>query len=129
MSSFSTSLLPLCNTMANTARLFPRVPSTHAQNAILSLRIIHIIPSRQIYVAIDNPTLIPSISRFTTICFPQNYASGANNVSHVENMPHNSCLCFFHRYKFRDGILVTRVFRDCGERLGEPVLKGSSIHV
>jgi hypothetical protein len=44
-----------CKAMGDAAKISPRVPSTGVQNAILSLLIIHIISSRQIYVAIDNP--------------------------------------------------------------------------
>jgi hypothetical protein len=54
------------NAMGDVAKISPRVPSTSAQNAVLSLLIIHIIPSRQIYVAINNPSLVPSISCLTT---------------------------------------------------------------
>ena len=51
-----------CKAMGDAANISPRVPSPCAQNAILSLLIIHIIPSRQIYVAINNPSLVPSVS-------------------------------------------------------------------
>jgi len=61
--------------MGDAAQLAPRVPTTCAQNAILSLLIIHIIPSRQIYVAIDNPLLVPSISCLTTSCDLLTYVS------------------------------------------------------
>jgi hypothetical protein len=44
----------------------PCVPSTSAQNAILPKLIIHITPSHQIYVAVDNPSLAPSVSCLTT---------------------------------------------------------------
>jgi len=55
-----------CKAMGDAAKISPRVPSTCAQNAILSLLIIEIIPSRQIYVAIDNPSFIPSVSCLPT---------------------------------------------------------------
>jgi hypothetical protein len=55
-----------CNVMGRTAKTSPRVPSTCVQNAILSLLNIHITPSRQIKAAIDNLSLIPSISWLTT---------------------------------------------------------------
>jgi hypothetical protein len=55
-----------CNAMGDAAKTTPRIPSTCVQNALLSLLIIHSIPSRQIYVAIANPSLIPSISCLTT---------------------------------------------------------------
>jgi hypothetical protein len=38
-------------------------------NAILSVLIIHSIPSRQIYVAIDNPLFVPSVSCLTCTNF------------------------------------------------------------
>jgi len=52
--------------MGDAAKISPRVPSTSAQTAILSSLSIHIIPRRQIDVAIDNPSLAPSVSCFTT---------------------------------------------------------------
>jgi len=48
-------IIPDCKLMGDAAKTSPRVPSTCAHNAILSFLIIYIIPSRQIYVAIDNP--------------------------------------------------------------------------
>jgi len=106
------------NAMGDVAKISPRVPSTCAQNAILSLLIIHIIPSRQIYVAIDNPSLVPSISCLTTSSYLWNYMRAADDVSYTENLQSNGCRCFSHLYKLRDGIQVTRVFRYCGERQG-----------
>jgi len=107
-----------CKVMGDTAKISPRVPSTCAQNAILSLLIIHIIPSRQIYVAIDNPLLVPSVSCLTTSSYLWNYVRAADDVSHADNLQSNGCRCFSHLYKFRDGIQVTRVFLYCGERQG-----------
>jgi len=68
--------------MGDGAKISPRVSSTCMQNAILSLLIIHIIPSRQIYVAIDNPSLVPSVSCLTTSSYLWNYMSAAEYVSH-----------------------------------------------
>jgi len=107
-----------CKAMGDAAKISPRVPSTCAQHAILSFLIIHIIPSRQIYVAIDNPLLVPSVSCLGTSSYVWNYVHAADDVSHAENLQSNGCLCFSHVYKFRDGIQVTRVFRYCGERRG-----------
>ena len=107
-----------CKAMGDAAKISPRVPSTCAQNAILSLLIIHIIPSRQIYVAIDNPSFVPSVSCPTTSSYVWNEVRAADNISHAENLQSNGCRCFSHLYKFRDGIQVTRVFRYCGERQG-----------
>jgi len=70
--------------MGDTAKICPPVPSTCEKNAILSLLIIHIIPSRQIYVAIDDPALVPSVSCLTTCSYLWNYVHAAANVSHAE---------------------------------------------
>ena len=89
-----------CKAMGDAAKISPRIPSTYAQNAILSLQIIHIIPSRQIYVAIDNPSLVPSISCLTTSSYLWNDVHTADNISHTENWQSNGCWCFSHLYKF-----------------------------
>jgi hypothetical protein len=107
-----------CNAMGDAAKISPHVASTCAQNAIRSLLIIHIIPSRQIYVAFDNPSLVPSVSSRTTRSYLCNYVRAADDVSHAENLQSNGCQCFCHWYKFRDRIQVTRVFQYCGERQG-----------
>jgi len=104
-----------CNAIGDTANVSPHVPSTSTQNAILSLLIINIIQSPQIYVAIDNPSLVPSISWFTTSSYPGNSVDAANTISHPENLQKDGCRCFSHIYKFRDRIQVTRVSRYCGE--------------
>ena len=118
MGSLGTRLHQDCNAMGDTAKTSPRVPSTCAQNAILSLLIIHIIPTRQIYVAIDNPSLVLSVSCLTTSSYLWNYMRPADAVSHAENFQSNCCRCFSHLYKFRDWIQVTWVFRCCGECQG-----------
>jgi len=104
--------------MGDTAKISSRVPSTWAQNAILTLLIIHIIPSNQIYMAIDNPSLVPSVSCLTTSSYLWNDVCTADNISHAENLESNRCRCFSHLYKFWDGIQVTQVFRYSGERQG-----------
>ena len=58
-----------------------RVPSTCAQKAILSLLIIHSIPSRLIYVAVDNPSLFLSISCLITGSYLWNYLRAADDGS------------------------------------------------
>jgi hypothetical protein len=78
-------------------------------------------------VAIDNPSLVPSISCFTLSSYLWNYVCTADHVSHAENMETNNCRCFSHLYKFQDRIQATRVFRYCDERQGYPVLNESSI--
>jgi len=70
-----------CKAMGDAAKVSPRIPSTCARNAILSLLIIHIIPSRQMYVAMDNPSLILSISCLTTSSYFWNDVCVANNIS------------------------------------------------
>jgi hypothetical protein len=107
-----------CKAMGDAAKISPRVPSTCAQSTILSLLIIHIIPSRQIYLAIDNPSLVLSITCLSTNSYLWNYVRAADDVSHGENWQSNRCRCFSHLYKFRDRIQVTRVFRYCGEYHG-----------
>ena len=111
MGSLGTCLHWDCNAMGDAAKISPCVPSPCMQNAILFLLIIHIIRSRQIYVAIDNPSLVPSISCLTTSRYLWNYVHTADNVSHPENLQSNCCRCFSDLYKFWDGIQVNRVFR------------------
>ena len=118
MDSLGTCLHWDCNAMGDIGKISHRVPSTCAQNAIFSLLIIHIIPSHQIYVAIENPSFILSVSCLTTSSYLWNYVCAANDVFHAENLQSNSCRCFSHLYKFRDRIQVTRVFRYCGECQG-----------
>jgi hypothetical protein len=104
------------NLMGDAGNVSPRVPSTCAQHAIVSLLIIHIIPSRQIYVAINNPSFITSVSCLATSSYLRNDVSTAKNTSHAEDLQSNGCQRFSHLYKFRDGMKVTRVIRYCGER-------------
>jgi len=75
-----------CNGMGDPAKISSRVCSSCVQNAILSLLIIHIIPSCQICVAIDNASLILSVFCHTTSSYLWNYLSAAENVSHAENL-------------------------------------------
>jgi len=118
MGSLGTRLHLDCNAMGDAAKTSPRVPSTCTQNAILSLLSIHIIPIWQIYVAIDNPSLVRSVSSLTTSSYLRNYVCAADNVSCAENLQPDSCRCISHLYKVWDGIQVTRVSRYCGERQG-----------
>jgi len=83
MGSLSTHLHRDRNAMGDVAKISPRVPSTCAQNAILSFLNIHSIPSHQIYVAIDNPSLVPSVSCRTTTSSLWNYVCAADEVSHA----------------------------------------------
>jgi hypothetical protein len=107
-----------CKAISDTAKISSRVPSMCTQNAILSLLIIHIFSSREIYVAIDNPLLVPSVCGLTTSSYLWHYVSAADNVSHFQNLQHNGCWCCSHLSKFQDGIQVTRVFQYCGRRQG-----------
>jgi len=118
MGSVGTRLHRDCNAMGDAANISPRVPATCAQTAILSLLIIHIIPSRQIYVAIDYPSLVLSVTCLTTSSYFGNYVCAADNISQFGNLQCNGCRWLSRLYKFRDRIHVTRVFRYCGERQG-----------
>ena len=100
LGSLGTHLHRDCNVMGDAAKISLRIPSTCMQNAILSLLMIHIIPSHQIYVAIDNPSLISTVSGFTTSSYLWNDVGTADNGSHAENLQSNGCLCFSHLYKF-----------------------------
>jgi len=97
--------------MGDAAKIFPPVPFPCAPDAIVSLLIIHIIPSHKIYVAIDNPLLILAFSCLTTTSYRWNYMGAANNVSHAENLQSNSCRYFSYMYKFWGGIQISRVSR------------------
>jgi len=111
--------LPLdCNAMGDAVKISPCISSISAQNPNLSVLIIHIIPSRQIYGAIDNLLLFPSVSCLATSSNRWNYMGKADNVSHTENMQCNRCQWFSPLDKLWDGIQVTRVFRYCGQRQG-----------
>jgi hypothetical protein len=104
--------------MGKAANISPRVPSTCAQNANLSFVIIHIMPSHQIYVAVDNPSFVPSVTCQTTSSDLWNYMRAADNISHADNMQTSGCWCISPVYKFQDGIKVTKVFSYCGKRQG-----------
>jgi hypothetical protein len=67
--------------MGDAAKICPRVPSTCAHNAIRSLQIIHIVANRQIHVAIDNPSFVPSVSCLNTGSYLWNDVRAANNIS------------------------------------------------
>jgi hypothetical protein len=108
-------------------KISSRVPSTCAQNTIHCLQIIHIISSRQIYVAIDNPSLIPSVSCPTTSSYLRNYIRAAEDISDFKNLHSNGCRWVSHMYSFRDRIHVTQVFRYCHEHKGSPVLNEITI--
>ena len=114
MGTLGISLQQDYNANSDVVKISPRVPSTCTQNAILSLLVIHIVQSRQIYVAVDNPSLVPSISCLTTSSYLWIDVCAADHVSHAENLQSNGCQCFSHLDKFQDEIQVTRVFRYCG---------------
>jgi len=118
MSSLGTHLHRVCISMGGAGIISPRIPSTCAQNAILSSLITHIIPGHQSYVAIDNPSLVPSLCCHTTDSYLWNHMHPADNVSHAENIQSNGCRSVSQLYKIRDGNLVTWVFRYCDERQG-----------
>ena len=87
------------NAMGDTTNFSPCISSTCAQNAMISSLMIQIIPSHQINVAINNPSLIPPISYWMPCWFFWNSVCTADDVSHTENL-----------HKLQDRIQVTRVF-------------------
>jgi len=72
--------------MVDAAKISPHVPSSCNHNAILSSLIIHIIQSRQIYVAIGNPLLFPSVCKNA-------YASVRLNRDMVANVDSSEYIC------------------------------------
>jgi hypothetical protein len=89
--------------MGDAAKISPSVPSTFPQNAILSLLIIHIIPSCQIYVAIYNTSHIPAVSWHSISSYLSNCVGVAHNVSHSEKLQNKGCLCFLTCTNFETG--------------------------
>jgi hypothetical protein len=85
-----------CNAMGDTAKIPLHILSICTQNAMLSLPNIHIIPSCQTYVAIDNPSLVPFVFCVTTWSYLWNYVCAANNVSHADDWQSNGCRCVSH---------------------------------
>ena len=102
--------------MGDAAKISTRVPSTCVHIAIDSSLIIHIMPDHQICVAIDNPSLIPSVSCLTSSSYLWNYVRSADDDSHAGYMQSNCFQGFSHIYKFRDRIQVTQVLSYCRER-------------
>jgi hypothetical protein len=92
-----------CKAMGDAGKISPRVPSTCAQNATLSLLLIHIIPSHQIYVASDNPSLVPSVSCLTTSSYHWNYVRAADDVSQVNTCKATSAGAYLTSTKFEAG--------------------------
>ena len=129
MSSVGTRLHWDCDAMSDAAGISPPVHSTYTPNVILSVMIIHIIPSRQINLAIDDPLLVPSVTCYSTGSYLWNDSCAADDVSHWENLKCIGCRCFSHLYKYWPGIQVTRVCTYCGECQGSPVLNKRSIHI
>jgi hypothetical protein len=103
MGSLGTRLHRDCKGIVDTANISPRIPSTCAQNAIFSLLIIHIIPSRQIYVAIDNPSLVPFVTCLTTSSDIWHYVCTAHNISHAENLKGMAASAFLTCTNFETG--------------------------
>jgi hypothetical protein len=93
--------------MSNDVKSSPYVPSTCVQNGMLYLQFKHIISSRQIYVAIDNPLLVLTVSCLTTSSYIWHSLHTANDITHAEDLQRNCCLCFSHFYTFQDAIQVT----------------------
>lgn len=91
-----------CIVMGHTAKTSHCVASMCAQNAIQSLLIIHIILSCQIYVGIDNVSLVLAVSCLTPSSYLWTYVHAADNVSDSENLQSNCRWCLPHGYKFGD---------------------------
>ena len=91
MGSLGTRLHRDSTAMGDAAQISPHVPSTCVQNAIVSSLNVHIITSLHIYVAIDNPSLVLSVSCLTTWSYLWNHAHAADNLSHAEHLQSNGC--------------------------------------
>jgi hypothetical protein len=89
--------------MGDAAQTSPRARSTCANNAILCLLLVHVIPRRQIYVASDNPSLIPSISCLKTSCYLWNSMHAADHGFHAETFEKTTAGAFVTCTKFEAG--------------------------
>jgi len=103
LGSFGSRLHLNYNAISDTAKISPCVPSPCVQNAIFSFLVIHIIPRRQIFVAVDNPSLIPSVFCLKTSSYLWNSVGAPDDVSHAQNMQRNSCQCFLTCTNFQMG--------------------------
>jgi hypothetical protein len=77
------------NVMGDAGKMSPYIASTCTHNAILSLQIMHIIPSGQIYMAIDSPSLILCITYLPTSRQRRSYVCAADNVFDTEHLQSN----------------------------------------
>lgn len=84
-------------------KVCPHIPSTCATYAIMSFLIMHMISSCQICVAIDNPSLVPSVCCLESSTYFWNYVCVAANASHAENLQSNGWRCLSGGYTFWDG--------------------------
>jgi len=73
-----------CKVMGDAGNISPRVPSPCAHSTNFALLIIHIIPCHQIYVHIDNPSFIPSVSCLATSSYLWTDVRATDNTSHAE---------------------------------------------
>jgi len=89
--------------IGDTEEISPRGPSTCVQNATLSLMMILIIPSCQIYVAIDNLSVVCSVSCHTTRTYLRNYFRTADDVFHIEKLPATAAVDFLTCTNFEKG--------------------------
>jgi hypothetical protein len=109
--------------IGDAVRISHCIPSSCTQNALLWLRIIHIIPSCQVNVAIDSLLLIPSVPGPVTSCYILMHIRAVDNDSDADTSQSNCIRSISHWYKSLDSIEVTEVVRNCSERPGGPVLK------
>jgi hypothetical protein len=100
MSSVVIHLHQDCSAMADAANISSHIHLTFMQNAVISFLYILIISSHQINIAIDNPSLLPSVYCLTTCSYPWNYVRAADTISHTEHMQSNCCGCLSHLSNF-----------------------------
>jgi hypothetical protein len=118
-----------CIAMGEYAKISALVTSIFAQIEILSLLIIHIDRSGQIYVTIDYTSLCLWVSCLTCGSYLWNQMGAVDNVSHADNIQSKGCQFFSHLNKIPEAIQVTRVFRYCCDCQGAPLRNESTIRV
>jgi hypothetical protein len=80
MSSLGMRLHRNYNVMGDSTKTASCVPSTSMHNVILCILILHIVPNCHIYVAIDNPLLVPSVSCVNSCSYHSNFVRVADDV-------------------------------------------------
>jgi len=90
-STLSLLIIRDCHEMGDSNNISPGVPLICGQNAYIALLMIQIIPSHQIYMAIDNPLFVPSVSCLTTSSYLCNDLRAGDNISCADNFASNDC--------------------------------------